>query len=96
MQLLPLKRADVWKVSVLVSNGLDLHIPFIYFREIEVSWVKAYQISCLSSFQYTPLPDLMYKKKRLLNSLETRILFIPQKTIGKVVLYTNNRLKLQF
>ena len=51
---------------------LGLNIPFTYFRQIKVSWVKAYQISCLFIFiSMYPRPKLqidliteMYQMKR--------------------------------
>ena len=51
---------------------LGLNIPFIYFRHIKVSWVKAYQFSLfLSSFQCTPeiteLVTEMYQMKKFID-----------------------------
>ena len=34
----------------LCQTAWGLKIPFIYFRHLKVSWVKAYQISCLFIF----------------------------------------------
>ena len=36
--------------EITVLTALRLKIPFIYFRHIKVSWVKAFQISCLFIF----------------------------------------------
>ena len=87
------------KPEVLRNNcakrDKDWRLPF--FRHLKVSWVKAYQMSCLLIF--TPIHPLtrlislaveMYRMKGLLKFLETRTLLIQQKITEKVSLYTNN------
>ena len=68
--------------------------PWVYFRHLKVSWVKAYHISCLfiftSIYPLTRLKGLaveIYRMKRLLNWLEVRTLFMQQKITEKVGLY---------
>ena len=66
------------KVTAKVSRNnsqmtLGLNIPFPYFRHFRFSWVEAYQILCLSSFQCTPnqnnrLGKKCVRKKDLLKS----------------------------
>ena len=80
--------------GITTENSLDI---FYFFRHLKVSWVKAYQISCLLKFtsiypltRLKGLPVEMYRIKRLLIFLETRTLLIQQTITEKVDLSANN------
>ena len=80
-----------------MPNGIRTEIPLICSRHLKVSWVKAYQMSCLLIFtsiypltRPIGLAVEMYRMKKLFDFLETRTLLIQQKITEKVGLYTNN------